>query len=696
MKKLLAVVLAVAIPVIALVAISAPLASANGGPHGDYSALTDACAGCHRAHTAPAARLLIAEDPTLCLSCHGAAGVGANTNVEAGLFDNSWAATTALGTLNDPLHGGGFVSWQWNYSDTASYGGVTSVHNQSGPFGPTNAVAVWGMTTTTNLSGTRGVQAGSISGGFRCTACHNPHGSTNWRILQTKINGITVTVTAQGNITSEAGLRYTGLNHQYGAGISAFCGACHSAYHRTTSGQANILDNGTYTHRSERAYGATSTKPNSLEFAGYTGVGDGGVRYTLPFADTNNDGVNDGFTCLTCHVAHGTSAGLRGRMTRALASARFQQGTAHCCGCLTAACAKFAIKSRNTQWSVVGSGGHRVVSPTLEDAGKVLKRNLSRRAWLAIGIGVCAVAILMLLAAIIAQGAPVRQQLPPAPITPEPAVPHFLFSLDKPKDLLLAPMAVTTDAQGNIYVADTGHQVVQVFDQDGKFQRTIGRPAQTRSAGDGELIYPVGLALDDNGQLYVADVQAGRIVTFKPDGAYAGIFGQGVITSPIGLLYHDGQLIVNDIGAQQVVALNAQGQAVQRFGGPGKLAYANYSAVTPNGELAVADSNNNRVAIFAADGSISRTLAAVGADPLLMPRGLGYDAKGRLYVATVFNHQIAVFDPALNFLYTYGQHGSGSGEFNFPNGLWIRGDRVYIADRQNNRVQVWQIPDISQ
>jgi sugar lactone lactonase YvrE len=312
------------------------------------------------------------------------------------------------------------------------------------------------------------------------------------------------------------------------------------------------------------------------------------------------------------------------------------------------------------------------------------------------GIGALGITILVLALAIFSSSAPASESLPSASEVTQLQTAHFLFTLDQSADAFLSPMAVTTDAQGNIYVADTGHSVVKVYDRDGQFQRTIGRPARTQAAGDGEFIYPVGVALDNSGRLYVADVQAGRIATFNPDGTYAGIFGKGVITSPIGLLYHDGQLFVNDIGAQQVVALNAQGQVTQRWGGPGTLAYANYSAITPEGNLAVADSNNNRIAVFSTDGKISQTVGAVGTEPLLMPRGLAYDAKGRLYVATVFNHQIAVFDPALNLLYTYGQQGAASDQFNFPNGLWINGDRVYVTDRQNNRVQVWQIPDISQ
>jgi len=323
MKKLLTMAVVIGIPLLVLLAISAPLASANAGPHGGYNALTDACAGCHRAHSAPAARLLIADDPALCLSCHGAAGMGANTNVERGLYDNSWAASTSLGlgTLNDPLHGGGFISWQWNYSDTATYTNVTSVHNQSGAFDPTNAVGSWGLLTTTGtITGTRGVRGAAISGGFRCTACHNPHGSTNWRILNTTINGMTVTVRSQGNITDEVGIRYTGLDVKYGTGISSFCAACHPAYHRPTAAVDSVAAGnpmyGAYAHRSERS----TSKAAYLETSGWGSPSDGSVKYTIPMADLTGAGTNNGFTCLSCHSAHGTSVSMTGFANAATAS----------------------------------------------------------------------------------------------------------------------------------------------------------------------------------------------------------------------------------------------------------------------------------------------------------------------------------------------------------------------------------------
>ena len=95
-------------------------ALADGGPHvaavnsgaGVGSTLTaDSCAGCHRAHTAQGPLLLAAPDEeALCLSCHGAAGTGASTDVESGVQYTLASRNGATGTVLGALRGGGFVN----------------------------------------------------------------------------------------------------------------------------------------------------------------------------------------------------------------------------------------------------------------------------------------------------------------------------------------------------------------------------------------------------------------------------------------------------------------------------------------------------------------------------------------------------------------------------------------------------------
>jgi len=94
-------------------------ALADGGPHvaatnsGVGGLTADSCAGCHRAHTAQGALLLVQDQSTLCLACHGATGTGATTNVENGVQYTLAAASTGQvrGTvILGALRNGGFVT----------------------------------------------------------------------------------------------------------------------------------------------------------------------------------------------------------------------------------------------------------------------------------------------------------------------------------------------------------------------------------------------------------------------------------------------------------------------------------------------------------------------------------------------------------------------------------------------------------
>jgi DNA-binding beta-propeller fold protein YncE len=64
-----------------------------------------------------------------------------------------------------------------------------------------------------------------------------------------------------------------------------------------------------------------------------------------------------------------------------------------------------------------------------------------------------------------------------------------------------------------LLVTDTGNKRVQVFDQDGNFVAQFGSPG----SGEGQLNEPVGLAVDANGNIYVADTWNKRIQVFDPN-----------------------------------------------------------------------------------------------------------------------------------------------------------------------------------
>ena len=150
MVKRFSVVLAIALAA-SLLFVGA--AYANFGPHGGYVDDTDACAGCHRAHTSFAqvgwrdafgvdheSALLVSSATKMsefCYACHGDQAPGASTNVQAGIFDSgpSGPLGTLVGgsnggvtvayvtesTFGSPLNGGGFDSIAGT-STTSSHG----------------------------------------------------------------------------------------------------------------------------------------------------------------------------------------------------------------------------------------------------------------------------------------------------------------------------------------------------------------------------------------------------------------------------------------------------------------------------------------------------------------------------------------------------------------------------------------------
>jgi predicted CXXCH cytochrome family protein len=281
--------------IIALIVLlgSTVLVSANGGPHGGYTATTDACAGCHRTHTATGPRLLVSDSTYgLCISCHGSSAQGANTNVEDGFYlstrddsvanENHGAANTPDGS---PLLGGGFLNYQGNP--------VTSSHDMS----EDSSLNAWGNGVD------RGSTAAISDPEFSCASCHDPHGSPNYRILKTEVNGTEIQV----DQVDEDAKDYD--TEQWGAGTSSLCAACHSAYHETASGvgsdTAGQVFGGGFTHRVDMSYNYRNN--DNPETIGFTDVSGTTVQVPLAQSDAGNYVV-----CMTCHIPHGSSAAMFG------------------------------------------------------------------------------------------------------------------------------------------------------------------------------------------------------------------------------------------------------------------------------------------------------------------------------------------------------------------------------------------------
>ena len=113
-------------------------------------------------------------------------------------------------------------------------------------------------------------------------------------------------------------------------------------------------------------------------------------------------------------------------------------------------------------------------------------------------------------------------------------------------------------------------------------------------------------------------------------------------------------------------------------------------AIALDGSVYVVDSGNNRIQQFSAQGEfiLSWGNEGTGDGQFNQPQGISIAPDGNVYVSDTKNNRIQKFDPQGKFLQTWGNKGSINSLFESPVGIAVASDgSVYVADSGNNRIQ---------
>lgn len=229
------------------------------------------------------------------------------------------------------------------------------------------------------------------------------------------------------------------------------------------------------------------------------------------------------------------------------------------------------------------------------------------------------------------------------------------------------PVAVARGEGNRLYVLNRGTETpvfwpckrvtICTIDEEylGQFGEKIPPEKADASAPDGTFFWPTSIALDSQGNAYVADEWLNRISIFTKDGDWIGKWGtpgarDGELNRPSGLAFdaHDNLYLV--------------------------------------------DSRNNRVQVFTKEGKFLCTWGSRGSGDgeFNVPWGIDIDKHGDVYVADWRNDRIQKFTPDGRLLLKFGTSGQGDGEFNRPTGIAVDKDgTIYVTDFKNDRLQVF-------
>lgn len=250
------------------------------------------------------------------------------------------------------------------------------------------------------------------------------------------------------------------------------------------------------------------------------------------------------------------------------------------------------------------------------------------------------------------------------------------------KAMFAYPWGITTDAQGNLWVADRFNHRLRKITPDGLVSTVAGnRQPAYRDGVAAQALFdnPVGVIRDQRNQFYLAD--PGNQVIRLWNGA-------------------------GKVSALTAVPTDKQGGFADGLVAQAKLNSPSAMALDGAGNLYIADTNNHRIRRIDAEGKTISTVAGSGSHgwkdgaalqaQFYSPRALAFDTQGNLWIADGFNHCIRKLTPGGQVTTVAGNRQAGfkdgeamQAQLNEPTGIAVdQKGEVYIADTTNHRIRL--------
>lgn len=185
---------------------------------------------------------------------------------------------------------------------------------------------------------------------------------------------------------------------------------------------------------------------------------------------------------------------------------------------------------------------------------------------------------------------------------------------------------------------------------------------------DGWVLGQTAIVTDSEDRVYLFNRGEHPLIVLDKDGNYLNSWGEGVLTDAHGMFIDADQNLYMPVKNNHIVLkYTREGELLMTLGVRGQPSDTGWSG------------NYNDPAVRAAG-------------PFNRPSDVALDPNNDLYISDGYgNSRVHKFSASGEFLFSWGEPGkTAPGEFHVPHGVWVHTDgRVFVADRENNRIQVF-------
>ena len=200
----------------------------------------------------------------------------------------------------------------------------------------------------------------------------------------------------------------------------------------------------------------------------------------------------------------------------------------------------------------------------------------------------------------------------------------------------------------------------------------------------GKLQKPLNLTTDAEGNLYVADVGRNRILVYDAAGNFTSIIGDGYDIEPVDVAVDERHVYVLDRNSSQILVLRKRdGELVEGLGQGRENLYENLwlpttMTLSDRGVFYVANAGTGMIIQIDRDGNFLSSLGKMGDRPgqFARPRGVALDSDGRLYVVDAGHQNVQMFNKDNRLLMHFGDPGVSRGYLNVPAGIAVSNENL--------------------